>query len=253
MVNAKECLDGAEWAQLLGEVYKIARAKSHEDMRMSALRALRGFMPYQSAVFFLIDPRACAIADCIIAQPLGVDISPADYESFMRPQWRGCGGNTETMSTTCSRVYSCQGSQDGGGSAVFAGCHMLACDLATNEGVLGSLALTRAHAQGDFTERDRFVLETLAPYLEDALDEFHSSGRYEALEGGRLRKQWGFTTREIEVVECVLYGMTTPEIGVKLGISPSTAKKHLENIYRKVGVNNRMSLMKFAQQYVNVR
>ena len=73
------------------------------------------------------------------------------------------------------------------------------------------------------------------------------------LEGGRLRKQWGFTNREIEVMECILYGMTTPEIGTKLGINTSAAKKHLENIYRKAGVNNRMPLMKFAQQYVSAR
>ena len=45
----------------------------------------------------------------------------------------------------------------------------------------------------------------------------------------------------------------TSEIGIKLGISSSTAKKHLENVYRKAGVNNRMSMMKFAQHYVNVR
>lgn len=249
-------LDDSEWQQMVNEIYKIARAKTHEDMRMSALRSLRSFIPFQSAVFFLTSPDTCEIIDCIIAQPLGMDISSADYERFMRAQWRRCdgGGDENEIVLSQSRVYTCQAE-----NAVeeappyFKNCHMLASDLASKEGILGSLALTRMHSQGAFSKRDEFVLGVFTPYLTDALAEFRSSGRYETLEGGRLRKQWGFTNREIEVMECILYGMTTPEIGTKLGISTSTAKKHLENIYRKAGVNNRMSLMKFAQQYVGSR
>ena len=178
----------------------------------------------------------------------------------MRAQWRRCdgdeGGNGSGSEVALfqSRVYACQAEDAVEGISPFLkNCHMLASDLADKEGILGSLALTRIHSQGEFSERDAFVLSAFVPYLADALMGFRSSGRYEMLEGERLRKQWGFTNREIEVMECVLYGMTTPEIGTKLGISASTAKKHLENIYRKAGVNNRMSLMKFAQQYVNAK
>lgn len=249
-------LDDSEWLQLVKEVYEIARAKTHEDMRMTALRSLRNFIPFQSAVFFLINPATCEIVDCIIAQPLGTDISSSDYERFMRQQWRRCedGESGSEIALFQSRVYACQAGDTAEGISPFLkNCHMLASDLAGKEGILGSLALTRVHSQGEFSERDAFVLNVFVPYLADALMGFRSSGRYEMLEGERLHKQWGFTNREIEVMECVLYGMTTPEIGTKLGVSAGTAKKHLENIYRKAGVNNRMSLMKFAQQYVSAK
>jgi DNA-binding CsgD family transcriptional regulator len=43
----------------------------------------------------------------------------------------------------------------------------------------------------------------------------------------------GLSPREMEVVELGLKGFTNERIGRELGISPSTLKTHLNNIYRK--------------------
>lgn len=233
-------------------VYKISRADTHEDLRMAALQMLRQLIPFQSAVFFLVDPASCSIIDCIIAQPLGSDISSDNYESFMRAQWNSCDPDAEKPHA--SRAYAFVAEPfDDERFGELARSKMLACDIACADGPLGSIALTRNCLQGDFGYRDLFVMKSLEPYLTKSLLSMYERGRYAVLRGDRLHDDCRLTKREIMVMECVVYGMTTPEIAHKLGISANTAKKHLENIYRKVGVNNRMSLMRFAQHYISAQ
>lgn len=49
----------------------------------------------------------------------------------------------------------------------------------------------------------------------------------------------GLTRREAEVLRWVAEGKSNAEVGVILGISALTVKKHLENIFGKLGVENR--------------
>ncbi len=52
----------------------------------------------------------------------------------------------------------------------------------------------------------------------------------------------GLTTREIEIVKLVLGGLSNREIGEQLYIAESTVKKHMSNIFEKLGVKNREQL-----------
>jgi DNA-binding CsgD family transcriptional regulator len=49
----------------------------------------------------------------------------------------------------------------------------------------------------------------------------------------------GLTEREREVLALVAKGKTNPEIAETLWITPSTVRKHLENVYAKLGVRTR--------------
>jgi len=51
----------------------------------------------------------------------------------------------------------------------------------------------------------------------------------------------GLSAREAEILFWVAQGKSNPEIGTILQISPATAKKHLENIFNKLGTENRAS------------
>lgn len=55
--------------------------------------------------------------------------------------------------------------------------------------------------------------------------------------------QHGLTVRELEVLRLVYEGKNNPEIADALFISRNTVKKHLQSIYKKVGVNNRIELI----------
>ncbi len=54
------------------------------------------------------------------------------------------------------------------------------------------------------------------------------------------------TYQEKEVLELLKLGLINKEIAVKLNISVHTVKTHLENIYRKLGVLNRVQAVVVA-------
>ena len=61
----------------------------------------------------------------------------------------------------------------------------------------------------------------------------------------------GLSAREAEIVECVISGATNAAIGETLHVSPATVKKHLENIYAKLGVRGRGRLTAFVVDVVD--
>jgi DNA-binding CsgD family transcriptional regulator len=59
--------------------------------------------------------------------------------------------------------------------------------------------------------------------------------------------KYKLTRREQEIVELILAGKGTKEIGEKLFISGKTVKNNLSNIFQKTGAKNRVQLMSFVQ------
>lgn len=55
-------------------------------------------------------------------------------------------------------------------------------------------------------------------------------------------QQFDFTKRETEIAELILNGMDTKKISNKLSIAIKTVDKHLQNIFQKASVHNRLEL-----------
>ena len=55
-------------------------------------------------------------------------------------------------------------------------------------------------------------------------------------------EHFGISGRELEIVTCVLEGLSNHAIAERLFISPRTVEKHLYNIYQKAGIKNRLQL-----------
>jgi DNA-binding CsgD family transcriptional regulator len=47
------------------------------------------------------------------------------------------------------------------------------------------------------------------------------------------------TSRELQVMALVEHGRSNAEVAALLWLSPGTVRKHLENVYAKLGVRNR--------------
>jgi DNA-binding CsgD family transcriptional regulator len=80
----------------------------------------------------------------------------------------------------------------------------------------------------DFSARDVDLLRLVRPHL------------------ARLRARWEraprppqLTKREQDVLELVAQGLTNREVARRLFISPGTVRKHLENVFEKLGVRTR--------------
>jgi HD-GYP domain-containing protein (c-di-GMP phosphodiesterase class II) len=71
--------------------------------------------------------------------------------------------------------------------------------------------------------------------------------------GHRVRRRptgpAGLTAREVEVLRLLARGLSTKEIGERLGLSPKTAANHIEHIYSKIEATNRVTASLFALQH----
>jgi len=67
-------------------------------------------------------------------------------------------------------------------------------------------------------------------------------------EAGMRRLATILTPRETEVMRCVATGSSNHQIAEKLIVSEGTIKIHVHNIYRKLGINNRVDLTLYAQK-----
>lgn len=65
----------------------------------------------------------------------------------------------------------------------------------------------------------------------------------------KTEADFDLSKREIEVLEQISHGLDYKEISENLFISPSTVRKHIENIYKKLQVNNKMRAVKKAVKH----
>ena len=98
-------------------------------------------------------------------------------------------------------------------------------------------------AGSDFTVRDCAVLDALRPYF---------AGRYELWRSSRAATDprgalAALTTREREVLRLVAEGLTNAAIAERLWISPGTVRRHLENVYSKLGVHTRTAAVAMSR------
>jgi DNA-binding NarL/FixJ family response regulator len=59
---------------------------------------------------------------------------------------------------------------------------------------------------------------------------------------------FGLTSREVEIISAIKEGSSNREIATKLAISEETVKRHLSNIYSKLGVSSRLELAVLASE-----
>ena len=99
----------------------------------------------------------------------------------------------------------------------------------------GGTAFVFDKGKHDFTERDRAVLNELAPHL-TRLHRRGVSHRAMTAESVAART---LTPRERQVLRLVAAGLSNSEVAAALFLAPGTVRKHLDNIYSKLGVHNR--------------
>ena len=69
------------------------------------------------------------------------------------------------------------------------------------------------------------------------------------LETAQPSESYGLTPRELEMVRFVTQGCSNREIATQLNISEETVKRHLSNVFDKVGMSNRVELTLFALEH----
>jgi DNA-binding CsgD family transcriptional regulator len=112
---------------------------------------------------------------------------------------------------------------------------LMTVSLPAPRGWTRTLLLDREAA--DFDERDRTLLNLLRPHL--ALLRGAGDARRRARAAADSVPDGVLSERETEVLVRVADGMRNREIAQALWIAPGTVRKHLDNIYAKLGVHSR--------------
>lgn len=97
-------------------------------------------------------------------------------------------------------------------------------------------AALRAVIAGRYWIEDREVLDVVT-VLRELSQELGDS---------EPRRNFGLTQREIEVIGLVTEGCSNREVASRLTITEDTVKRHLTNIFDKVGMSTRLELALFA-------
>lgn len=121
--------------------------------------------------------------------------------------------------------------------------------IAEKGSCIGVITLYRTEKNGDFKDKDIYILKQLLPHLQNKL-----IVEYEAIENNIERNKSGsyflaheynLSRREIEIIKLLCEGKNNNEVSHKLSISVNTVKKHISNIFDKLGVDSRTQLINF--------
>ncbi|MEL6927684.1 MAG: LuxR C-terminal-related transcriptional regulator [Cyanobacteria bacterium J06600_6] len=72
------------------------------------------------------------------------------------------------------------------------------------------------------------------------------------MEAERISHEVLLSTRELEIVELVVTGLSNHKIAQQLEISKRTVDNHISNILKKTGVSNRVELVRWSLQWGKV-
>jgi DNA-binding CsgD family transcriptional regulator len=116
--------------------------------------------------------------------------------------------------------------------------HQLAITLSVPDTHIIGIAFNRARTE--FSDTDRDLLAVLrAPLVAGLRRARRRHVSRHALAAGSDARLAMLTDREVRVLELAALGRTNTAIGHALDVSPRTVAKHLEHVYRKLGVPNR--------------
>jgi DNA-binding CsgD family transcriptional regulator len=121
----------------------------------------------------------------------------------------------------------------------------------------GMITLWRTRNDCDYDENDLAKAELIAPHLMLSIHHMNNL-RTDAPPGFQCENleadfKTGFhlSQRELDILRYVISGMSYSEIGDALFISRLTVHTHVKNIYRKIGIRNKVELGRFLQLMAN--
>ena len=229
--------------EIIGKIYTTA---DYRQMRIILLEMLGTLIPYSSGTFYL----ASNEKGHILCDPVGRNIPQSElqryldeYEDKDYARWFFTNGKSVVYRET--DVFSDKIRQDN----VFYKdiyipariCFSIQVSIAHGDVFMGIVSLYRSREEGDFTEKEIFILELLKDHLNNRAG--LESERPASVSINNLADQYRLTAREAEVLRLIHSGASSKSICEALVISPNTLKKHSLNIYKKFGVNKKWELV----------
>lgn len=231
--------ENSDWLVLNSLIYKIYTTRDFELMRSEFLEQLRLVLDFDSAQFRLANEEG-ELGDTVAfhdSSDLATQYEENDYcrgllhggKSIVYRESDVISEEVRSASEYYNKVYVPNGWHYS--------IHMVLCH---EERLLGEVTLYRKQGKSDFHYDDVFLLDMLKEHLSYRLDrEWKDRG----LDGGKMTikaatLQYSLTKREETILRLLLAGEANDQICEELCISVNTLKKHVLNLYRKLGIRN---------------
>lgn len=253
MMKGDKMLDHKEWLRINDIILIINSTENINSMRKYFLEAASLLIPYEKAMFYLLkeDDDIVRLVNPIFINVFS-DFAKAYENTFEEAQYGRVAVNvrrstayrdTDLMpesvriNTDVYKSFMLPRNIPYGGGII----------LATNGLLLAEITFFRTEEQGDFTDKELYIMDIFKKHLEIRLIHekyLNIDNSYLLMDKFLKLVELGLTNREIEIVQLIVEGLNTEGISNKLGISIYTTKKHIHNIFVKLKINNRLQLIK---------
>lgn len=251
---AEKLLDN-EWSFIHEITLKIHSRDDVDQMRVEFLSLLQTLIRFDYASFYLEENGKPA-------RPVGVGLTQEDLDFYIRelepidpfrPLWTLLSDSKHSAIRVSDYVlnreieetdyYQRTWRPKGIQYSLFAG-------LGYESTPLGSLSLYRSSQGEEFSDKDIYILDLLKSHLSLWLwkrKKGQAPGKVSIESLHHLKKEYGITEREMEVIDLWSRGLTDSEICERLSISKNTLKKHISNILGKLEISSRVELLKILK------
>lgn len=240
-----------DWLVMNSIIYKIYTTGDFDAMRTQFLEQIKTVIDFDSADFYLA--------------------SSNEKENLERPVFLNCD---EDLSDIYENMDYSRGIMFSGRSMVYRETDIISDEkrvqteyyqrvykpnnwhyalqmiFGRNKHFLGVVTLYRTIGKEDFTYEDVFLMDMLKDHMAYRLsqDRNNQMTSQEKLTLTQAVKTYDLTKREQTILQLLLQGMENTEICDRLSITVNTLKKHILNIYRKLGIRNRVQMFKLIKE-----
>lgn len=244
-------LETNDWLVMNSIIYKIYTTGGFDAMRTQFLEQIKTVIDFDSADFYLA--------------------SSNEKENLERPVFLNCD---EDLSDIYENMDYSRGIMFSGRSMVYRETDIISDEkrvqteyyqrvykpnnwhyalqmiFGRNKYFLGVVTLYRTIGKEDFTYEDVFLMDMLKDHMAYRLsqDRNNQMTSQEKLTLTQAVKTYDLTKREQTILQLLLQGMENTEICDRLSITVNTLKKHILNIYRKLGIRNRVQMFKLIKE-----
>lgn len=247
-------LEAKEWMILINLIYEINSNDDLNLMREKFLSQLKLLIEFDSAEFFMMKPDSYDLTD-----PVYYNCKSVNDEDYMEKH-EMLNHKKENIFTTKSKVY--RGiDMESLDTNWESGClkkileanseyYALYMTLANKNKCLGIVSFLRSKKSQDFEYDDIFILDIIKEHLALRLyqDVQKNINSLDKMTVSKCVKNYGLTKREENILRYLIDGKDNNTICNEICITNNTLKKHILNIYRKLGIKNRVQMFKMIKE-----
>jgi len=244
-------LDTNDWLLINNIIYKIYTMNNVDDMRMQFLEQIRLLIDFDSASFHLASPdgERKLVAPILFNSEDDLEIINDEIgynrgilyagKTMIYRETDIINDDKRVETDYYKKVYKANNWH-----------YSLQMVLARKKEFVGVATFYRTIGKDDFSYDDIFVLELLKDHMAFRLYQQKESGDLlsQKLTVAAATEKFGLTRREETILRLLMEGRDNVTICESLVISENTLKKHILNLYRKLGINNRVGLFKLIRE-----